>query len=444
MVTGLHRNVIMGRYPANSRLRQARLRTALSQDEFAERLGVFMREHMSCNVAPSGNLIGMWERGEVRPGRSYRRGLTEFTGMTEADLGLGPAQPLTDSTRPSAEEADTKRRELMTSAIAAGVALSGFPLPAQAGTPDRIRPDDIAGLRQLTQTYRTWVYQHGASHELQAGLARLLDRCTALVGQVPAPLRAGLLGATADAAGLAAYACRDLGQHQWAQQHYLIALQAAQAAGDNALAGHLVVRMAGHHIELAQPRDVITYLEAAGRAGNRVPFRHGDLSNQRAIAAWARAQAGQAQEVHRETGLAEEQFALAGTRGGPDWQVRHVAEAELYSLTGAAYAELASRQPQHAPEAIRRLNLALHLRGHTAARNTTLDTISLAEAHLADHDLSQALHITGKAIQLTSDSASRRVQKRLGELAEQLTRYRHVAGTADTLEQIRILTARNL
>jgi hypothetical protein len=117
-----------------------------------------MREHLACNVAPSGNLIGMWERGEVRPGRSYRRGLTEFTGLTEADLGLVPAQPLTGSTRSSAEEEDTKRRELMTSAIAAGVALSGFPLPARAGTPGRIRPDDIAELRQLTQTYRAWVY----------------------------------------------------------------------------------------------------------------------------------------------------------------------------------------------------------------------------------------------------------------------------------------------
>lgn len=118
-----------------------------------------------------------------------------------------------------------------------------------------------------------------------------------------------------------------------------------------------------------------------------VTVEAGELSNQHAIAAWARAQAGQARDVHRETGLAEEQFARAGTRASPDWQVRHVAEAELYSFTGAAYAELATHQPQHAPEAIRRLNLALDLR----ARNTALDTIALAEAHLASRDLGQAL-----------------------------------------------------
>jgi hypothetical protein len=119
--------------------------------------------------------------------------------------------------------------------------------------------------------------------------------------------------------------------------------------------------------------------------------------------------------VGDHAGLSEEQFASATHRTGPDWQVRHVAEAELYSLTGAAYGELARHQPRYAGEAIRRLNRALELRGIGGARNATLDAISLAEAHLADHDLSQALHATGQANQLAQDSASRRVRKRLNE-----------------------------
>jgi transcriptional regulator with XRE-family HTH domain len=89
MVVALHRIVIMGSYPANQNLRQARQRAGISQAEFAERLGVYMRDHMSSNVSPSGNLVGMWERGEARPGRLYRRGLIEFTGLSETDLGFG-------------------------------------------------------------------------------------------------------------------------------------------------------------------------------------------------------------------------------------------------------------------------------------------------------------------------------------------------------------------
>lgn len=62
----------------------------MSQDDFADRLGAFMREHQSVNVSPSGNLVGMWERGETRPGRHYRQGLAAFTGISEGELGLRP------------------------------------------------------------------------------------------------------------------------------------------------------------------------------------------------------------------------------------------------------------------------------------------------------------------------------------------------------------------
>ncbi len=432
----------MARYAANEQLRQARAAAGLSQDEFAGRLGEFMRAQLDCNVSPSGNLLGMWERGEVRPGQLYRRGLTAFTGLGEAALGFGPQFPPALPARAATEEgADTNRREMLSGIAATGLALSGFHLPAPGDAPHRVGPQHVAELRRLTEMYRTMTYSRGADAELQRGVARLLDRATTLLGQVSSPqLRNELLDAAADSAGLAAYACRDLGQHQWAQQYYLIAMQAAQAAGDHALAGHLVVRMAGHNIELAQPAQVLAYLDAARQPGNPAPFTHGELSNQHAIAAWANAQAGNAQSVLREAGNAEEHFAAAEHRSGPDWQVRHVAEAELYSLTGAGYTELAKHQPRYAEQAISRLTLALDLRGADGARNATLDTISLAEAHLADHDLSQAACIAASAVLLARDSASRRIRKRLRELGQQLNPHRHDPGTAAVVDEINTFT----
>lgn len=431
------------RHAANQQLRQARTVAGLSQDEFAGRLGEFMRSQLACNVSPSGNLIGMWERGECRPGQLYRQGLAAFTGLDEAALGFGPQFPPAPAARADTDEGeDTNRREMLSGIAATGLALSGFRLPPPGDVPHRVGPQHVAELRRLTEMFRTMTYSRGADAELQRHVARLLDRATALLGQVSSPqLRNELLDAAADAAGLAAYACRDLGQHEWAQQYYLIAMQAAQAAGDNALAGHLVVRMAGHNIELAQPRQVLDYLQAARQPGNGAAFTHGELSNQHAIAAWANAQAGNTQNVLREAGSAEEHFAAAEHRAVPDWQVRHTAEAELYSLTGAGYTELAKHQPRYAGEAISRLTLALDLRGADVARNATLDTISLAEAHLADHDLSQAAQVTGNAVLLARDSASRRIRKRLRELGQQLGPHRRDPDTEAVLDQISTLTA---
>lgn len=428
----------VARHPPNPLLRHARSRTGLSQDEFAERLGVFMREQQNQNVSPSGNLVGMWERGEARPTRLYRHGLVAFTGLSEEDLGFSSSLRNRNGRepQPADEEADTKRREMLSSMMAAGVALSGFPLAARGEEiPERITPQHIAELRRLTGMYRSWIYQRGADAQLQRGVTRLLERATLMLGQLPPErVRNELLDASADCAGLAAYVCRDLGQHEWAQRHYLLAMQAAQAAGDQALAGHLVVRMAGHNIELARPTDVLTYLEAAKRAG-RSSFTHGEQSNQHSIAAWARAQTGDTQGLQREVGLAEESFAAADSRSVPDWQAPHVAEAELYSLTGAGYTELAKHDPTYASQAIHRLTTALDLRGTAGTRNATLDMISLAEAHLIDHDLSQALGAGSQAVFLAEHSASRRVRRRLKELSNQLSVH-DTPEVSDVIQQI--------
>jgi hypothetical protein len=331
---------------------------------------------------------------------------------------------------------------MFTSMTAAGLAVVGLPTPIRFDIPARISPEHAAEVRRLTEVYRGWVYQHGASGQLQLNVARLLEHATGLIGQASsAPLRQDLLDALADVAQLAAYVCRDLGLQQYVPQHYLIAFQAAHAAGNQALAGHTVVRMAGHNIELAQPGQVLNYLEAARRIGRARAFTPGELSNQHAIQAWALAQTGAAQGVHRAVGLAEEQSARAGDRSGPGWRVRHVAEAELYSLTGAGYAALSQHDPAHAHEAIRRLTLALDLRGLGGARNATLDTISLAEAHLIAHDLPEAVNATRTAVESAGNSSSRRIRVRLAELQQRFQPHAKDSDAAELIARIDTLRA---
>jgi len=64
----------------------------------------------------------MWERGDARPGCHYRRGLAAFVGLSETELGLGLSAYIVDVDL-AHEEEDTKRREMISSMVAAGMAL---------------------------------------------------------------------------------------------------------------------------------------------------------------------------------------------------------------------------------------------------------------------------------------------------------------------------------
>lgn len=436
-----------------------RLATGLTQEQVADLYNM----RWPSTSPKTGKQVSYWERWEGPGSRSstsarapshldlsrlallYDCAVDDLLSVRTDDPDAGVAlerpgnpgyaeSPLADI---ESEEDATNRREMLASMTAAGAALVGLPPAFRTSIPDRLGPEQAAEVRRLTVMYRGWVYKHGANGQLQRGMARLLEHSASLINQTSHPsLRDDLLDALADVAGLAAYVCRDLGLQEYAAQHYVIAFQAARAAGNQALAGHTVVRMAGHNIELARPRQVLDYLDAAQSVGKGCGFTPGELSNQSAIQAWAFAQSGRTQDVHRAVGLAEEHAARAEDRGGPDWRIRHVAEAELFSLTGAGYAELSKHSPAHAPEAIRRLTKAIDLRGLGEARNATLDNISLAEAHFAARDLESAAAAGHVAVEAADTSSSRRIRARLGELRLQLEPHAKHLDVADLVTRI--------
>lgn len=424
----------MSRYEPNMRLRAARQVMRLSQDNFALRLAEHMRDVLGIGAAPSGNLIGMWERGETRPRFDYRRGLMSLTGRTEADLGLVEDSP---TAPPSGQASDTSRRELLlTASSTVGLALTGLPLPRLLGPVDRPTQETIADLRRAADLHRDWLYEHGASPELQHGIAHLLERTSRLLTHVGnSRLRTDLLTVVADISGIAAYAARDLAWHPVADQHYALGVQAAQAAGDSRLAGHLVVRMAGHAVERRQPDQILAYLERADEIGS---FSHRQLSNNCALAAWAHAMRGDTQDALRLVRGAEDEYAADNGSDTSAWQSRHVLESELYSLTGAAMAALAQNQPSHAGEAIDRLSRSLLLRGGGYSRNRILDELSLAEAYLAIGETGHAAEAARDAMTTSRRvGSSRLATTRLFEVADKLAVHCTDRTVRDTVELIR-------
>lgn len=395
-------------------LKLARQARGLSQRQLAD------------NAGCSQPAISMYERG--------KRGLTtadkqRFARILDLPLSAFGLPPTTEE-----QDHDMRRRDML---AAAGLALAGIPLglhtqPAQATT-----PRTATELRALAEAYRTRIADQGATLGLQNTIVTLINHTTTAISHAStATSRTELLDALGDLAGLAAYGYRDLGQHHNARESYVLAVQAARHAGDLPLAGHLVTRMAGHSMQLLQPHHALDYVAAASVITDG--FSPGELANQRGITAWAYARLGQPQPVARAIGEAEEYFARRAdhtpAHGHLDrgWQVRPTAAAEMYSLTGVAYRHLAAHDPRHAPEAIRRLELALRLRDET--RNTTLDYLALAEAHLLGYNLDESARAAHQGLTQAEGSPSRRVQNRVQRLVALMVPHRQRSDVSDVID----------
>ncbi|MBM7075521.1 helix-turn-helix domain-containing protein [Micromonospora humida] len=346
-------------------LRRRRLEANLSLQQLAEL------------VPCDHGYLSKIENGHRRPGPDMTASLEQALSANGALFALAGEE------QEGGE--DMRRRRVLQALSAAGMAVAGWPLPS-AETPRRIGMQHVADIADTTAVYRGWVSRHGGA-AVQQPAAQLLDRAAAMHTAASEPkVRTALLVAIAD---LGAYVARDIGDHRSADEHAWLALSAATAAGNTALGGHTVVRMAGHNIELRHPEKTLSLLDAAAkRAGDL--FTPGDRANQSCIRAWAYAQVGDADMVRRAVGNAEDAFTRVDNTGTPNWAAQHVTEAELYSLSGAAYTDLARTNHWYADAAIERLNEALDLRGVSLARSRVLDQLSLAEALLYAGEFDEA------------------------------------------------------
>ncbi|MFI7272706.1 hypothetical protein [Streptomyces sp. NPDC049879] len=207
----------------------------------------------------------------------------------------------------------------------------------------------------------------------------------------------------------------------------MTALAAAEAAGDDALAGNSLAFLA--YLEWASGRSGITLAEAAcDRAGRHATPGVRALLWDRL--AWQYATTGRVQETEQALGRAEEAIAEHAGQREPDW-VYWVDSDEIAIMSGGCWAEL--RRPLRA---ITPLESALERYADTHARDKALYLSWLAEAYLDAGEAEHASLITGQVLDLADGLASTRPLSRSRRLAERLRPYRSIASVGEVVGRV--------
>ncbi len=377
-------------------------------------------------ITPAG--AGM-RAGEIRPGLgtelpvTWAGGVAEITGLWRADV---------------------ERREFVTGAAfgvaayaSAGMRWLTLPPPssADAAAGRRIGAEEIAGLREISRTYRQLDNRLGGG-QLRATVVALLDRqVTPLLAGAAYTAGTGqqLAAVAAELAQLAGWMAYDSEQHGLAQRYLIQALGLARLAGDDALAAEILAAMSQQAVYVARPGqalDLARVAQAAARkSGSMVLVAECHVAEAHGHAARDDGRAC-------ATALAEADRAFGQARPGgePAW-LAYFDEAYLAARMAHCFRDL-GQGPQAAGFARRSLDMnQAYVRGK--AFNLALLGTALAQQGQADEAAAVGLTALGIAAGLRS----RRSVRYLLDLRRRLAPYTGAPSVREFTERVSRLSA---
>ncbi|MGW1993483.1 Twin-arginine translocation pathway signal [Embleya sp. NPDC001921] len=248
----------------NARLRAVREdQWKQSRAEFALELQAKADEMGERQLSVDARLIARWEDGDTaRPRPIYRRVLVALTGLTEAELGIGPKRPEAPSDRPlpvlGVEPVD--RRQFL--------AVTTLPL-STFGTGSSGRSVDPAIVdyfhQQLDGHYRADVML--GPHHLVPTVIVQYQLIVKLLDLASGDVRRRLLQVAAAYCGLATWLYQDVGDlgqaSVWANQ----TLELAHRAGDAQLVSHALTNKAMVAMDAGDGRATVELSTSALREG---------------------------------------------------------------------------------------------------------------------------------------------------------------------------------
>jgi transcriptional regulator with XRE-family HTH domain len=300
-----------------------------------------------------------------------------------------------------------------------------------------ISEDELAALRQVTDSLRDWGSRPGTGLARKAVLGQLNELAERLHRAPAGPTTERAFFAGAELSKVAATMSWDAGLHDTAQRYYVLAVRMAKAGRNDPFAAACLAGMARQMFDLGRPEDGLELVQLAQYGTRRTasPSLRAVLYTREA---WAYAQMGQAQEFHRAVGMARECFAARNTVDDPHW-LATFDEAELEGVLGARLRDLARHDPRQARYAERHIQRALTLRHPSKLRNRVFDVIGLARTRVVTGEPEAACDLIRSVLPTAAKLGSGRVMRRLQDFANESAGYRQLPAVRDTLDAIRTM-----
>jgi transcriptional regulator with XRE-family HTH domain len=411
-----------------TRLRRAR---GWSQLTLAEKLCA-----ASETATVSRHEISRWERGQRTPGPFWLRWLAL---TLDAPLGLLQAavantrcrhhhdrslagqlwqSPAADDLLAALDHPAAEDIRDMAHAWLAGPPEPTPQLPPPSGAPGFDAAPANATLRTLEARLGILrrLDDHVGGRDLSAHVDRDLRVAVATLRDVRGDHpRRHALGIVAGYGQLAGWAHADAGNGQAAHRAYRVALHAASAAGDRALAAHVLGALS-HHLLHQDPHQALL-LARTGYAGARTdtsPLTQALLLHRVALAA---AHAGQRREAELALAKAERTVDRSHPGREPPW-LYWLDTGELQAMTGRCLA--ATGRPLRAAP----LLADAAGRGGLGTRTAALYAIWLTRSHVQLGEVERACATVVSALTMTVASGSARVAADLNRLHPLLLQHR--------------------
>jgi tetratricopeptide (TPR) repeat protein len=281
--------------------------------------------------------------------------------------------------------------------------------------PDKLTARHVEILREMTQLHRRMEHQFGGYACRAPALAyvswaeRLLSR-----PRPDAAVETGLYSALAELHNVVGWMEHDLNANTRARWHFARACFLAARSGDRAALADSHYRLGRVALTESTPEDALRFFQLG-----LLVSQDADIASLSGVLhaneAWAYAYLGDVDQVQSSLALARRELNRVEEGTIPASTRFSASAADVNGLTGVIFNTL-GRHPQHrhhAPTALKYATLGASVRGPEAARSYTFDLISIATAHVLDHDRAAAQVAVDRALAAAASVGSARVVDRL-------------------------------
>ncbi|HVK23587.1 MAG TPA: XRE family transcriptional regulator [Actinokineospora sp.] len=380
----------------------------MSRAELAEAANAWLWEQRGERFDLDARAIARYERGAVRwPGAHYRAALRHvLNAPDDAALGFRPAG---QSGHPI--KAEQPVALLLPGSVELGVSPAEFvsQVVLETPVPTRACLIEVDQVRATTAALARSENLFGGGLSSEAAAAQLRWASRLLGAQSPNRVRAGLLEAVGNLAGVVAFSAFDIGAHAAAARCFRFALWCADEGGSWELRAATLADMSRQAVHLGRLDEGLSLIEFAQVRADRL------TTTTRAMLGTVRARLlaclGRSADALAEMSRADSFFTSSDTTAAPPW-LTYYDWAEHLGSSARVFVPVAVTE-RRSGEAGTRLAAAIGLHSDAYPRSRALSRARLATLTMKIGDPREAAAIGRIAI---IESASMHSTRMVGEL----------------------------